>query len=384
MAASNFSFQTYAKPQEFQAEKLTDKYKNCVAANHTFSERVLSWFDQNGRHDLPWQHPRSPYYVWLSEVMLQQTQVATVKAYFSRFVARFPSLPELAAATLDEVLSLWAGLGYYSRARNLHACAKLCVLNHAGTLPAEHTQLHALPGIGRSTAAAILAQAFEQKAAILDGNVKRLLARVTATPEWPGLPHVERALWRAAESRLPAARFADYTQALMDLGAMVCTVRAPKCAFCPVANACQAHQLKLTESLPVKRPKKARPTRFASWLVARNLSDQILLVRRPELGIWGGLYCLPEAFEVADFFSQSLPLQNLVLHAPMPQIKHVFTHFTLIATPVRANADATLGLAEPGFIWVDQLSMSQLGMPSPVRRLLAQMFPTQIETPVAE
>ncbi len=345
-----------------------------LADQGTFSARLLVWFDQHGRHDLPWQHPRSPYFVWLSEVMLQQTQVATVKAYFTRFVARFPTLPELAAATLDEVLNLWAGLGYYSRARNLHACAKLCVRNHAGTLPADQAQLQALPGIGRSTAAAILAQAFEQKAAILDGNVKRVLARVTATREWPGLPHIAQALWREAELRLPNTRFADYTQALMDLGATVCTVRAPKCVSCPVRHDCQAQLHGLTETLPVKRPKKVRPTRFASWLVVGNAQAQVLLIRRPELGIWGGLYCLPEAADAADFFSQSLPLQNLVLHALMPEVRHVFTHFSLIATPVSAYARATEGISEPGFVWVDQQTMLQFGLPSPVRRLLERFF----------
>ncbi len=346
----------------------------CAGVNRAFSARLLPWFDQHGRHDLPWQHPRSPYFVWLSEVMLQQTQVATVKGYFTRFVARFPTLPELAAASLDEVLSLWAGLGYYSRARNLHACAKLCVLNHAGTLPAEQAQLQALPGIGRSTAAAILAQAFEQKAAILDGNVKRVLARVTATREWPGLPAVERALWREAEMRLPAARFANYTQALMDLGATVCTARAPKCPLCPVSEGCEALSQMLTSSIPAKRPKKIRPTRLSNWLVVADAQDQVLLMRRPELGIWGGLYCLPEANDAEDFFNQALPLENLVLHAPMPAVRHVFSHFSLIATPVRAFAHAVVGLGEPGFIWVNQETMQHFGLPSPIRRLLEQIF----------
>lgn len=359
---------------------LIDAQDTCLADLSGFSERLLAWFDQYGRHDLPWQHPRSPYFVWLSEVMLQQTQVASVKAYFARFVVRFPSLPELAAGSLDEVMSLWAGLGYYSRARNLHACAKLCVLHHAGTLPPQQAQLQALPGIGRSTAAAILAQAFEQKAAILDGNVKRVLTRITATREWPGLAHVERALWCEAERRLPATRFADYTQALMDLGATVCTARTPKCAICPVAKDCQALQQALNESLPVKRPKKTRPNRFASWLVALDAQDRVLLVRRPELGIWGGLYCLPEASDAENFFSQSLPLQNLVLHAPMPEIKHVFTHFNLIATPIPARAHATIGLAESGFIWVDQQRIKQLGLPSPVRRLLEHVFQAPLGT----
>jgi A/G-specific adenine glycosylase len=361
-----------------QKQQAPDSLANTEAmltdVDRVFSVRLLSWFDQHGRHDLPWQHPRSPYFVWLSEVMLQQTQVATVKAYFTRFVTRFPTLPDLAAASLDDVLSLWAGLGYYSRARNLHACAKRCVLRHAGTLPMDREQLQALPGIGRSTAAAILAQAFEQKAAILDGNVKRILARVTATLEWPGLAPVERALWHEAERRLPDARFADYTQALMDLGATVCAARAPKCPQCPVSDGCLALSQALTSSIPAKRQKKARPTRFTNWLLVRDAQDRVLLMRRPELGIWGGLYCLPEASDVADFFNQALPLENLVLHAPMPDIRHVFTHFSLIATPVRAYARAAVGLSEPGSIWVNLLTMQQIGLPSPVRRLLEQIF----------
>ena len=359
---------------------LDDALGTGAANPRNFSVRLLTWFDQHGRHDLPWQHPRSPYFVWLSEVMLQQTQVATVKGYFIRFVARFPSLPELAAASLDEVLSLWAGLGYYSRARNLHACAKQCVREHGGTLPADQAKLQALPGIGRSTAAAIMTQAFEQKAAILDGNVRRVLARITATREWPGLPHVAQTLWHEAELRLPNARFADYTQALMDLGATVCTMRAPKCSVCPVANDCQALSLALTESLPIKRPKKLRPTRFASWLlVCEAKQGRVLLIRRPELGIWGGLYCLPEAADAADFFSQPLPLQNLVLHTPMPEIQHQFTHFTLIATPVNACAHATEGLGEAGFIWIDRQTMHQFGLPSPVQRLLERFFQPHLE-----
>jgi A/G-specific adenine glycosylase len=339
-----------------------------------FAMRLLRWFDLHGRHDLPWQHPRSPYFVWLSEVMLQQTQVATVKSYFTRFVARFPTLPELAAADLDEVLHLWAGLGYYSRARNLHACAKRCVLHHAGSLPCTAEQLIALPGIGRSTAGAILAQAFAQKAAILDGNVKRVLARVTGALEWPGLPHVQRALWLAAEQRLPDIRIADYTQALMDLGASVCRPGLAKCGVCPVLDNCQAARLGLTQSLPVKRPKKTKPTRFASWLLVRDDAARILLVRRPELGIWGGLFAFPQAENVQDFFAQALPVENLVLQEPLADVRHVFTHFTLIAAPIPARARATEGLAEAGFVWVGRDTAARVGMPAPMRRLLDRYF----------
>ncbi len=345
-----------------------------MSCTKDFSRNLLHWFDRHGRHDLPWQHPRSPYFVWLSEVMLQQTQVATVKGYFIRFVARFPTLPALAAADLDAVLSLWAGLGYYSRARNLHACAKLCVAQHAGDLPNTAEQLIALPGIGRSTAGAILAQAFGQKAAILDGNVKRVLARVTAEPAWPGLPDVQRALWQASEQRLPEARFADYTQALMDLGASVCTPRLAKCDVCPLTNDCQAVRLGLAQSLPVKRPKKPKPTRFANWLLVRDADARILLIRRPELGIWGGLYAFPQAQDAQDFFAQALPIKNLVLHAPLPDVRHVFTHFTLIATPIPAQARAVDGLAQAGFVWVRRDNAAGLGLPAPMRRLLDGYF----------
>ena len=205
-----------------------------------FADRLLTWFDRHGRHDLPWQHPRTPYRVWLSEIMLQQTQVATVIPYFQRFVTRFADIPSLAATEQDEVLAAWAGLGYYSRGRNLHTAAKLCVERHQGNLPDNMQSLCALPGIGRSTAAAILSQAFDQPAAILDGNVKRVLCRLLAVDAWPGLPAVEKRLWLVAEQLVSRQRPADYSQAIMDFGATLCRRSRPDCAQCPLQHDCRA------------------------------------------------------------------------------------------------------------------------------------------------
>jgi A/G-specific adenine glycosylase len=351
----------------------------------TFTDALLCWFDQHGRHDLPWQHPRSPYFVWLSEIMLQQTQVATVKAYFVRFIARFPTLAALAQAQLDDLLALWAGLGYYSRARNLHACAQRCVSEHGGELPNDLSRLMALPGIGRSTAAAILSQAFNQRAAILDGNVKRVLARQVALLSHPGTRAGELLLWQQADARLPPlqdvedtkasqTRFANYTQALMDLGALICTPRKPRCGICPVSHTCQAHLQNLAHELPVKKARQLKPTRHITWLIARNALGQVLMLRRPELGIWGGLYALPEAEDAADFLAQNLPLQGLELQASLPAIKHVFTHFTLFATPVLGAARADVGVADAGFVWVDREQASHLGMPAPIKALVGSVF----------
>jgi A/G-specific adenine glycosylase len=362
-----------------------------------FSGDLLVWFDCHGRHDLPWQQPRSPYFVWLSEVMLQQTQVTTVIGYFNRFVARFASLEALAQAQLDEVLALWAGLGYYTRARNLHRCAKICVAEHGASLPASFDALIALPGIGRSTAGAILAQAFAQKAAILDGNVRRVLVRQLALSEWPGLPHVERQLWQHAHALLPEVRISDYTQAQMDLGALVCTARRPSCAICPVQKSCLAFAQGKTHELPVRRPKKTRPLRACHWLLAQDADARILLIRRPERGIWGGLYCLPEVEDVQDFQALVLPGQNYRFGAlaPLAEVRHEFSHFTLTAQVHRAQALETdfppfVGVRDGGvlppsglpsgtreishtngtYLWADATVLKTLGMPAPVKKLL--------------
>jgi A/G-specific adenine glycosylase len=341
-----------------------------------FAEQLLAWFDQHGRRDLPWQHPRSPYFVWLSEIMLQQTQVSSVISYFERFTKRLPSLAALADATADEVLSLWAGLGYYSRARNLHACAKLCVQRHAGELPKDMDALVALPGIGRSTAAAIMSQAFNQPAAILDGNVKRVLARqLNIQVE---INHsLTNELWRQAQLRLPSLRAADYTQAIMDLGALVCTPKKPACELCPVQSHCLAFAAGTEAQIPIKKTKKTSPKRHTHWLIARSPDGDLLMQRRPSSGIWGGLYTLPEADSPADFENLMLPLKHLKMTRPLAEIKHTFTHFHLFATPHVASAVKVSQLASPGtqadFHWVAPKDLGKLGMPAPVKKLLASI-----------
>jgi A/G-specific adenine glycosylase len=341
-----------------------------------FAPRLLTWFDQFGRHDLPWQHPRSPYFVWLSEIMLQQTQVASVLVYFKRFITRFPDLASLAAAPIDEVLQQWAGLGYYSRARNLHACALVCVRLHNGSLPNTQQELIALPGIGRSTAAAIVSQAFNQPAAILDGNVKRVLARQINLSVALNSSSLNQ-LWQAAEARLPSVQSADYSQAIMDLGASICTPRKPNCEVCPVSSLCQAFKFETVAQIPVKKVRKESPKRFAQWLIVRNDIGELLMQRRPESGIWGGLYSLPEADLKFDFERMPLPLEQLRFVKELPALKHVFTHFQLFATPHLARAKPISQLASPqlnaNYLWVSPSELQQLGLPAPVKKLLAQI-----------
>jgi A/G-specific adenine glycosylase len=342
------------------------------AGEFSFASRLLRWFDQHGRHDLPWLHPRTPYRVWLSEVMLQQTQVVTVIGYFQRFVDRFPDVHSLAAASIDEVLALWSGLGYYSRARNLHAAAQSLVEQHAGEMPQTFDSLMALPGIGRSTAAAILAQAFDQRAAILDGNVRRVMARQTGEVLWPGLPKVQARLWLHAEHLLPATRMADYTQALMDLGATLCTPRRPACLLCPVQLGCVAYESAQVGQIPVARPKRVIPTRQRHWLLLRDTQQRIRLERRPPSGIWGGLYALPEAAELSELLERfELTAEQL---RALPQVEHSFTHFKLQALVWTASMPQSRQLREAANEhWCAPQAASALGLPAPVRRLLAEL-----------
>lgn len=301
--------------------------------------RLLAWFDQHGRHDLPWQHPRTPYRVWVSEVMLQQTQVGTVTPYFERFMARLPDIPALAAASQDHVLELWAGLGYYSRARNLHRAAQQIVAEHAGEFPQDIEQAMALPGIGPSTAGAILAQAFGQRHAILDGNVKRVLSRYHAVEGWPGQPSVAKQLWEYSEAHTPGKRLADYTQAIMDLGATLCTRSKPRCVDCPLSVDCAAFAQGRATELPTPRPRRERPQRHARMLVVCNSQGEILLQKRPPAGIWGGLWSLPELpeeQEIADYCRRYLALKIDEPRAVEP-IKHGFTHFELTIQPLLVN-----------------------------------------------
>lgn len=342
----------------------------------SFAGRLLEWFDRHGRHDLPWQHPRTPYRVWVSEVMLQQTQVQTVIGYFERFVARFPDLPALAAAPEDDVLALWSGLGYYSRARHLHRAAQACVSHHGGALPEDIDALSALPGIGRSTAAAILAQAHGQRHAILDGNVKRVLARLLGETEWPGKSAVERRLWADAEARLPRARLADYTQAVMDFGATLCTARKPRCGDCPMRDDCKAHASDAVGRIPARKPAKSTPTRAVRLLVFRDPEGRILLERRSGKGVWQGLWSLPEANddEAAKALRDQIGADEGIA---LPAFMHAFSHYRLQATPVlhhlREPRPAEPITAERDRRWLSPSDYDAVGLPRPIRTLLESL-----------
>ncbi|HEX5353458.1 MAG TPA: A/G-specific adenine glycosylase [Rhodanobacteraceae bacterium] len=341
-----------------------------------FARRVLRWYDRHGRHDLPWQHPRTPYRVWVSEVMLQQTQVATVIAYFERFVTALPDIRALAAAPEDRVMALWSGLGYYRRARYLHVAARVCVAQHQGELPRDFGALAALPGIGRSTAGAILALARAQRHAILDGNVKRLLSRHHGLRGWPGVRAVENALWTHAETHTPSTRVADYTQAVMDLGATVCTRGNPHCNQCPLAHDCIALRDGLTTEIPAPRPARALPEKHLVLVLLRDPQDRVLLQRRPVQGVWPGLWSLPEAGDnrgARGLASRLAELDGKPAIA-LPEIRHAFTHFKLLASPLEwRHAQAHPAVADVSDLrWCSQSDIMELGMPEPIRKLLGQ------------
>ncbi len=340
----------------------------------SFSVRLLDWFAREGRHDLPWQHPRSAYRVWLSEIMLQQTRVQTVIPYFARFVAALPDLPALARAGSDEVMALWSGLGYYARARHLHAAAKQCVAHHGGELPDDFDALLALPGIGRSTAGAILSQAHGLKFPILDGNVRRVLARWRGIEGWPGAAAIERELWQLAQSLLPDEHLPDYAQGLMDLGATVCTRADPDCARCPLRADCVALRSLRTAELPASRPGKPLPRRACVMLVAVDGEGRVLLQKREAPGVWNGLWSLPEAPDAAvlDVFIRQH------LHAPnaaraLPAFEHVFSHYRLAIQPQRRDGVAPrprVAESGPELRWAAPGEWPGIGLPAPVRKLL--------------
>jgi A/G-specific adenine glycosylase len=349
---------------------------NAAAIRETdFAPALLDWYDRHGRKQLPWQTPRTPYRVWLSEIMLQQTQVATVIGYFQRFVDALPDLPALAAAPLDQVLGLWSGLGYYSRARNLHKTAQRCVANHGGDLPPDFDALAALPGIGRSTAAAILAQAWGLRHAILDGNVKRVLSRYHGVGGWPGSTATARTLWQHAEDNTPATRVADYTQAIMDLGAIVCVRSRPRCGVCPVAADCVALRDNRTAELPARKPPKASPTRSTCLLILRDDAGRVLLQRRPATGVWAELWSLPEASDVdtAGRAAREVGARFETARA-LDAFVHVFSHYRLAVTPLLARAVPIDRVADRDDLrWCVADEFLQLGLPAPVRRLLQSL-----------
>ncbi|HYT14811.1 MAG TPA: A/G-specific adenine glycosylase [Burkholderiales bacterium] len=342
-----------------------------------FARRLIGWQARHGRHDLPWQGTRDPYRIWLSEIMLQQTQVATVIPYYERFLARFPDIESLARAPLDDVLRLWSGLGYYSRARNLHAAAQAVMEQHGGRCPRAREALESLPGVGRSTAAAIVVFAFGGREAILDGNVKRVLARHFAVRGYPGEKRVENRLWKLAESQLPGGKIERYTQALMDLGAMVCTRVQPKCASCPVRASCKARASGKVATYPRPRPRKQVPVKTTAMLLLLR-QGEVLLEKRSPAGIWGGLWCLPEipaGTSPRDYCSRRLGAK-LASTRQLPLLRHGFTHFTLSITPLICNLSAAYPCAaEPGQVWLPPEEAAQAAVPAPVRKLLAALDP---------
>ena len=351
-----------------------ERVRGGVAAG--FAEALIAWQKRHGRHDLPWQQTRDPYAVWLSEIMLQQTQVAAVIPYYQRFLARFPTLAVLAAAPLDDVLALWSGLGYYSRARNLHRAALAIMERHGGQFPSAPDAVMDLPGIGRSTAAAIRVFAFGRRDAILDGNVKRVLARVRGIAGYPGETAVAAQLWQEAEALLPAAGLRPYTQGLMDLGATVCVRRNPRCTECPVQALCVAFKTNRVDGLPAPRPRKPLPQRRTMMLVLQRAGD-VLLEKRPATGIWGGLWCFPEAdadADAADVCAQRYGAQ-VELREPLPLIAHGFTHFKLdiLAQPMAVTA-WPLRVEEPGRLWLALDDARSAAVPTPVRDILNQLL----------
>jgi A/G-specific adenine glycosylase len=337
----------------------------------SFADKLLAWFDNHGRKDLPWQKDKTPYRVWVSEIMLQQTQVTTVIPYFERFVERFPTIDTLANASQDEVLHHWTGLGYYARARNLHAATQQVMADYNGEIPLEPETLESLPGIGRSTAAAIVSICSGKRATILDGNVKRVLARIFTIDGWPGNTRTLKALWEKAEILTPTKRAADYTQAIMDLGAMVCRRSSPVCDKCPFCTECQAKLSDAIHLYPGKKPKKALPVRATTMLVI-EADGNILLEKRPPQGLWGGLWSFPETTDkTPEEFIQDLSLE-LTTQEPLESFRHTFTHFHLDISPVRATVKGTMdGISDrERFYWFNPTNPRELGLTNPVTRVL--------------
>jgi A/G-specific adenine glycosylase len=359
-----------------------------AAAAAAFAPALLRWWERHGRHDLPWQRDRTPYRVWVSEIMLQQTQVATVIPYYERFIVRFPDVRALADAPLDEVLHHWSGLGYYARARNLHRAAQRIRDVHGGAFPGDLESVVALPGVGRSTAGAILALSRGERHPILDGNVKRVLARWGAVDGWPGETRVAAALWALSETVTPAGRADDFTQAIMDLGATLCTRTKPACVPCPVAEGCVARAAGRQHQLPSPRPAKARPRRGVVWLVVRRRGE-VLLERRPPTGLWGGLWGFPEfpsrrdaeAFARTTFGSAAFGDAG-AFHDWAP-LAHAFSHFDLDIAPVVATASVDVpAVMEPDrWAWYNTRAPARLGLAAPVAGLLAAVLETPPDPP---
>jgi A/G-specific adenine glycosylase len=347
-----------------------------MTKKNSFGDNVVAWQKKHGRHDLPWQNTQDPYAVWLSEIMLQQTQVVTVRDYFARFMMRFPTVADLAAAHQDEVLGLWSGLGYYSRARNMHRAAQNVVDLHGGVFPRDSETLQTLPGIGRSTAAAVASLCFGEPIAILDGNVKRVLTRYLGFKDDLASSKVEKELWAIAQTMLPQRDVTNamprYTQGVMDLGATVCTPKKPQCAQCPVADVCVAKTEGHPEAYPLKT-RKLKRTSEPLWLLHAVTRDgDVWLMQRPQTGVWAGLYCLP-VFESFDALLAALPAKYRTHLHEGTVFKHVLTHKDFHLHPVQLNLPIAvkLGAAMGEGQWVLQADWPALGLPAPIRKLLA-------------
>ncbi|WP_431064014.1 A/G-specific adenine glycosylase [Methylotuvimicrobium sp.] len=340
-----------------------------------FQDRLLVWFDKHGRHDLPWQNPASPYKVWVSEVMLQQTQVATVIPYFNAFITRFPDIQSLAEASVDTVLQYWAGLGYYARGRNLHKCAQ--IIAERGSFPDSLDELLDLPGIGRSTAGAILSIAFKKSHPILDGNVKRVLTRFAGISEWPGSTETSKTLWKLSALYTPVHRVEDYTQAIMDLGATICTRGKPNCTVCPLVSACKALIENKTATIPAPKTARKQPVKQVYFLCLIANENSILLEQRPSAGIWGGLWSLPEFDTVESARSWCMIRHiDIINEYTLPEVRHTFSHYHLDFTPLhfQTNNPNDFVMEANRMLWYKPEQFSSLALAAPIKRLLQQIY----------
>ena len=345
-----------------------------------FSEQVLRWFDEFGRHDLPWQNTQDPYRIWISEIMLQQTQVKTVIPFYTRFMQQFPDIVSLAKADQDQVLHYWTGLGYYARARNLHKAAQTIVDSHAGVFPQTFDDVLELSGIGRSTAGAILSFAFSQRHPILDGNVKRVLSRHFAIEGWPGKSAVSDQLWNIAETHTPQKDVAKYTQAIMDFGATLCTRSKPQCHICPLNSSCVAFSTQRVNEFPGKKPKKILPTKKTAMLLLQNNHAEFFLIQRPPTGIWGGLWSFPEididnTHSVIKKSHLDFNGENVCIEKIASPFTHTFSHFHLEITPIHAslmNQTESI-ISEQMAVWYDPKKPLQIGLAAPIKKLLQSM-----------
>lgn len=344
------------------------------------ASQLLDWYDKQGRQDLPWRQNITPYKVWLSEVMLQQTQVTTVLPYFRRFLEFFPTVDHLASANLDDVMWLWAGLGYYTRARNLHRTAQIVSFDYDGFFPDTADELEKLPGIGRSTASAIAAIAFKQRAAILDGNVKRVLSRLYGIDGTLDNNNVKKQLWYYAEQLVPADRPDDYTQAMMDLGATLCTKKKPLCYECPLKGHCYAYHHNMTERIPVKKPSKAKPVQYRYFFMIMERHFNVLFERLPPTGVWGGLWCLPYCGYNEQWQKLLEKRYNLTIKnwRALKHFKHTFSHYELYGYPIIVEAENVLQNSEvadnSSLIWYDMINNTPaIGLPKPIQTLIQRM-----------